>query len=300
MVNTNDYEQETIPMMTSNLGRDNQGHLCSLSGHTYTIDDWRELRTKASRQPALISNDDIEVVCSFEGEHSRAELLKAREKALTPAPTPTPPQEHKMEKSMPRESFQDEIDQMSDVVIDIIKNALEPIKAQLAERTEEGKALRTEVTAQFKELSLLRERVGISEVRGSIPGPAGRDGVDGKAGVDGRDGMSLEDFSVDFDGERTIKLKFERGGLTKVFPLVLPFLKYQGVWKDGTTYVTGDTSTWGGSAWVCNAPTTRKPGESPDWTLAIQKGREGKAGLNGKDGAPATPQLLRSTRPMAS
>lgn len=134
------------------------------------------------------------------------------------------------------------------------------------------------------EIAAVRERVAVLETRAPVPGPAGTDGLNGK---DGEDGFGFEDLAVDFDGDRTLALRFTRGDLVKVFPITVPFLKYQGVYQDGQSYVDGDVVTWAGSTWVASEPTQTKPGEyagAKAWTLCVKKGRDGK---DGKDGAPA-------------
>lgn len=135
-----------------------------------------------------------------------------------------------------------------------------------------------------KDLGAMRERIAVVEVRAQVPGPAGKDGANGK---DGADGFGLEDFSADFDGDRTVLLKFARGAVVKTFPLALPFQRYQGVYQEGKGYALGDTVTWAGSTWHCQDATTTKPGEgSKAWTLIVKRGRDGKDGENGKDGKP--------------
>ena len=60
-----------------------------------------------------------------------------------------------------------------------------------------------------------------------------------------------------------------------------PSLVYRGVFReggdDGSGYQGGDAVTFGGSLWVALRATTSKPGEgSPDWRLAVKKGRDGR------------------------
>ena len=57
----------------------------------------------------------------------------------------------------------------------------------------------------------------------------------------------------------------------------LPIQIYRGVFCE-QTYHQGDTVTWAGSLWHCNkSGTPAKPGDgSPDWTLAVKKGRDGR------------------------
>jgi hypothetical protein len=104
----------------------------------------------------------------------------------------------------------------------------------------------------------------------------GSDGKDGAPGADGKDGVGFDDLTVEFDGERTATLKFSRGENVKEFPIVLPVVLDRGVFKDGSAYVRGDGVTWGGSFWIAQKDTKAKPGEGPDWRLAVKKGRDGK------------------------
>ena len=55
-------------------------------------------------------------------------------------------------------------------------------------------------------------------------------------------------------------------------------MKFVGVWKRGQAYSKGSFATHQGSGWHCNADTTAEPGTSPDWTLGIKRGRDGKDG----------------------
>lgn len=136
----------------------------------------------------------------------------------------------------------------------------------------------------------LRERIAVAEVKAPIagpPGPAGKDGTNGKDGKDGVDGLGFDDLSVDFDGERTIDLKFERGSQKKSFPITLPYLRYLGVYQEGKAYTKGDVVTWAGSTWIVGEDTTARPGDgSKAYTLAVKKGRDGKDGRDGLDRMP--------------
>lgn len=104
-----------------------------------------------------------------------------------------------------------------------------------------------------------------------------------KVPVDGKDGLGFDDFSVEFDGERSFKWVFQRGSERKEFLFATNAMIYRGVFTDGT-YLPGDVVTWGGSLWHCNAETSVKPDSgSKDWTLCAKKGRDGKDGRNGID-----------------
>jgi integrin beta 3 len=92
---------------------------------------------------------------------------------------------------------------------------------------------------------------------------------------------------VEFDGDRTIAIKFVRGAQTKTFPIQLPYLRYQGVYASGKQYEIGDTVTFGGQLWHCNEGTIAPPGDgSKLWQLCVRKGRDGK---DGKDAPGALP-----------
>ncbi len=127
----------------------------------------------------------------------------------------------------------------------------------------------------------MRERVAVVEVRGKAQGAAGKDGTPGRDGVDGRDGqdgVGFDDASVDFDGERTVTLKFQKGDRIKSYPIVFPIMRQRGVYIDGKSYMQGDVTTWAGSQWHCDADeTTTKPGDgAKGWTLVVKRGRDGK------------------------
>jgi hypothetical protein len=167
-----------------------------------------------------------------------------------------------------------DVQAVADVVVTTITRALAPLQARLtqidAQLSAHLAAVSSEVTlAVTRELAPVRERLAVLETRAPVPGPPGRDGADG---------FSLEDFAVDFDGDRTITLAFARPGReAQRFPLTLPFQKYQGAWQTGRTYVTGDTVSLRGCEWHCQAPmTTGRPGDSSDWVLAVKCGRDGK------------------------
>ena len=135
-----------------------------------------------------------------------------------------------------------------------------------------------------KDVGAVRERVAVVEVRAQVPGPAGKDGLNGKDGVDG---LGFDDLAVDFDGDRTLALRFARDGVTKSFPVTLPFQRFTGVYQDGKSYTQGDTVTWAGSTWHCQEATATKPGDgSKSWQLCVKRGRDGKDGLEGAPGRP--------------
>lgn len=137
----------------------------------------------------------------------------------------------------------------------------------------------------------LRERLATVEARPVVAGPAGPAGLDGKDGtngLDGRngeDGLGFDDVRVEFDDDHTLAIVFERGPREQRFPIVLPFLRYHGVFREAVRYARGDVVTWNGCAWHCLAEetSTRPGGGAKDWTLIVKAGRDGR---DGKDGPP--------------
>jgi len=145
----------------------------------------------------------------------------------------------------------------------------------------------------LERLAAVSERVAVVETRAPVPGPAGQDGtkgvdgVNGLNGADGRDGLGFDDLTVAFDGDRTLDLTFARGTERKSFPIVLPFLKYCGVYQDGKAYTAGDVVTWAGSTWTAAEATTTKPGDgSKSWQLCVKRGRDGKDGVDAPGALP--------------
>jgi len=115
-------------------------------------------------------------------------------------------------------------------------------------------------------------------------------GVDGKDGRDGTDGapgttFTLDDFHVEqLEDGRTIQLRFTKGEVSDEFQLRFPVVLDRGTWKE-RDYQQGDSVSWGGSTWIAQRDTTKadKPEASDAWRLSVKRGRDGKAGLDGKD-----------------
>jgi integrin beta 3 len=124
-----------------------------------------------------------------------------------------------------------------------------------------------------------------------LPGTPGLPGEPGRDGKDGVDGFALDRLDAEaLDGGRTLVVTLHHGESVQRLELRLATMIYRGVFRDGETYQLGDTVTWAGSLWHCNAPTGAKPGDgSKDWTLTVKKGRDGKDGVTGKDGEPGPP-----------
>jgi hypothetical protein len=173
-------------------------------------------------------------------------------------------------------------DELGALVTTTLSDTLVPVRSSvllLDERMRAQLAAHTHIADRVRDLeglvSGLRQQLAAVESRAPVPGPPG---PPGPPGAPGADGFGLEDFSVDFDGDRTILLAFARPGREpKRVPLTLPFQRYQGIYQAGRTYVTGDTVSCGGSIWHCAAATTiGRPGDSPDWQLAVKRGKDGR------------------------
>lgn len=91
----------------------------------------------------------------------------------------------------------------------------------------------------------------------------------------GRDGVSVEEFSVEHDGERTFKFILDNDRVKYEKAIKVPMVLDRGVYQAGKAYEQGDGVSWGGSFWICQKDTQEKPGTA-DWRLAVKKGRDGK------------------------
>ncbi len=129
-------------------------------------------------------------------------------------------------------------------------------------------------------------------------GPQGRDGRDGLAGLKGEDGahgkngldgFGFDDmqFVQDETDPRDAVIRFFKGDQIREFPMLVPGVIDQGVYREGQRYRKGDGVTFGGSWFIAQRDV--KPTEKPEdgsgaWRLASKRGRDGKEGKPGKDG----------------
>jgi hypothetical protein len=149
---------------------------------------------------------------------------------------------------------------------------------------EDAKSLLEPMVAQWA-LDFERRAQGI--LQGAIERiPVPKDGKDGTAGKDGRDGIDgfkLDDFEavLDTDG-RTVFLTLVSGDKKSHKHLKFPVVLDKGVFREGgpsenSLYEKGDGVTFGGSFWIAQKDEPQgKPGQSPDWRLAVKKGRDNK------------------------
>lgn len=72
------------------------------------------------------------------------------------------------------------------------------------------------------------------------------------------------------------KIKEQNARITALERRISEF-KYCGVWQPGTVYRECNSVTDSGSLWICVSPqTTQRPGDGPDWRLAVKRGKDGK------------------------
>ena len=119
---------------------------------------------------------------------------------------------------------------------------------------------------------------GSVKTLGVVVGRDGNDGNDGRDGERGAAGLSLTEFDSDIrDGGRTLVLSFEDGETKHTAEHQLDTMIYRGAYKVGQTYQPGDTVSFGGQLFHCNAETLAKPEDGvTDWTLCSRRGRDGK------------------------
>lgn len=101
--------------------------------------------------------------------------------------------------------------------------------------------------------------------------PAPKDGENGINGKDGSDGLGIDDFDVDYDGERTFTMKWANGERVVAKSFKVPVTLYREVYKTSTTYERGDSVTYGGALWIAtkDAPTTPGTADS-GWRLSVK------------------------------
>jgi len=151
--------------------------------------------------------------------------------------------------------------------------AISPLRLALRRMDQQLQQCQASVDFVSGASTSFRERIAVLESRAPVPGPPGADGQPG------RDGLGFDELTAEFDGERTLVLHFVKDGQTKDVACQLPIPLYQGTYQPGQPYQKGDLVTWGGSMWHCQADTITGPADhTPDWRLAVKRGRDGKDG----------------------
>lgn len=108
-------------------------------------------------------------------------------------------------------------------------------------------------------------------------------GKDGAPGRDGKDGSDLTEVALEFDGERTVRVKGRTGEVTK--RLAVPL--WRGYWSETAVAEKGDILTHNGTAYIAVVDNPKcEPGVGKydhEWKVFARKGRDGKDGRNGID-----------------
>ena len=98
-----------------------------------------------------------------------------------------------------------------------------------------------------------------------------------------KDGVDLTEVSLEFDGERTVKVKGRTGEVTKRLPIPL----WRGYWSEKVVCERGDILTHNGTAYIAIVDNPKcEPGVGKydhEWKVFTRKGRDGKDGRNGVD-----------------
>ena len=120
-----------------------------------------------------------------------------------------------------------------------------------------------------KDIGALRERIAVVEMRPPIPGPPG------PPGKDGRDGLDVKDLRLTYDVHTRALDLHDTAHDAHAATTLDGVPAYRGVWQT-KDYAPGDLVTHSGSTWHCNVATLAQPGESPDWTLMVKRGKDAR------------------------
>jgi AcrR family transcriptional regulator len=95
---------------------------------------------------------------------------------------------------------------------------------------------------------------------------------------DGRDGLTVENLGLELEEDgRTLRFVLADGERRHVAAVKLAIPLDRGVFKDNARYERGDVVTFGGSMWIAQKDEPQgRPGNAPDWRLAVKHGRDAK------------------------
>lgn len=120
------------------------------------------------------------------------------------------------------------------------------------------------------------ERSAPRDGRDGLPGRDGKDGQPGAAGsdgADGQDGVGFDDWTCEYDGERSFTFAARAGDREKRFTFAVPVPLYRGVFKAEQGYDRGDCVTHDGAVWIARSAPIGKPGAvGSGWQLAVKRG----------------------------
>lgn len=165
--------------------------------------------------------------------------------------------------------------------LDAVEAIERPAPLDLADVSEMVKAAVANAAEAMRESLQGRDGLGIAEVKQNADGELIVKMTNGEtvnAGiVRGRDGLGFDDLALDYDGDRRLVFRMQRGELVKEFAATLPVPIDRGVWKADGEYHRGDAVTWAGSLWLAQKDAPEgKPEQSSEWRLAVKRGRDAK------------------------
>lgn len=133
----------------------------------------------------------------------------------------------------------------------------------------------------------ITDRLTALETQDQIPGEKGEKGNDGK------DGLGFDDFDWEYDEVGRLYAKYQRGDVVK--RARVPGHTFRGVFKNGETYLSGDTVIWGGGEFTALVDTNGSVAPDADvkasqrvWGLSTMRGKQGTTGQKGEKGDPGT------------
>lgn len=109
---------------------------------------------------------------------------------------------------------------------------------------------------------------------------------------DGVDGFGFDDLESEYDGDRTLTLRFVKGGQRKEFTYRMPLVIDRGYFRRGKKFEKGDAVTHDGTLWIALKDTDVTPSiaAKADWRIGARKGEDGRPGVDGID-APSVVAL---------
>lgn len=126
-----------------------------------------------------------------------------------------------------------------------------------------------------------------------------------KDGLPGRDAFPLESVQIELvDEGKTLAITMGNGKDTVTRKIPFPGIRWRGYFKDGETYMYGDTLQSRGSSFMAIATTTEPPNEgNKAWILLVKAGRDGKSikgdkGDKGDPGVTPEPQMKNPLDPL--
>ncbi len=119
-------------------------------------------------------------------------------------------------------------------------------------------------------------RAEIERAVAMIPTPKDGDpGERGKDGTNGVDGFKLEQLGAELRDDRVIAFTFRSENREEVREIRLPIPVDRGPYSSTEKYEKGDGVTYGGSWFIAKRDEpTGAPGSSPDWRLAVKRGKD--------------------------